>query len=136
MTSVRAWHLASAVASLLAGCASAPKDTVRENPPEPATPVAVAGDASAPRPESAASATAANTRQETGAPAISPDIVDLNRRPLNEAENTGQICRQMLKPNTNSIITVCGTRAQWKRFQEEEARIAMDNVLRMQRGEH
>jgi hypothetical protein len=63
-------------------------------------------------------------------------VVDLGKRPADEAENTGQVCRQMLKPNTNSIINVCGTPAQWKKFREAEARQAQELLLNIQAGRH
>src|SRR5205814_9216726 len=78
--------------------------------------------------------TAASAGGLATAPDVSTRVVDLNRQP--DAENTGQVCRQMLKPNTNSIITVCGTPAQWKRYEQAEAQRAEELVLRMQRGEH
>jgi hypothetical protein len=40
----------------------------------------------------------------------------------------------MLKPDTNSIIVVCGTPAQWKKLRTAEARQAEDNLLRWQAG--
>jgi hypothetical protein len=42
----------------------------------------------------------------------------------------------MLKPNTNSIIVVCGTPAQWKEFRAAEARQAEQLLLNMQAGRH
>jgi hypothetical protein len=61
-------------------------------------------------------------------------VVDLSKRSPDEAENSGQICRQMLKPDTNSILTVCGTPAQWKKFKVAEAQQAEENLLRWQAG--
>ena len=55
--------------------------------------------------------------------------VDLNRQP--PAENTGQVCRVMLKPNTNSLINVCGTPAEWKRYDAAEAEATKELVIRM-----
>ena len=63
-------------------------------------------------------------------------VVDLGKQPANEAENTGQVCRQMLKPNTNSIIIVCGTPAQWKVYRAAEARQAQELLLNMQGMRH
>jgi hypothetical protein len=60
-------------------------------------------------------------------------VVDVSKQP--PAENTGQVCRVMLRPNTNSLVNVCGTPAQWKRYQEAEALAAQDLLLRMQLGQ-
>jgi len=120
------------VALLVAGCASAPKD---ETVPADA---AAAASTPGPAPTTVAAALAPGTAASAGGLATAPDVstrvVDLNRQP--DAENTGQVCREMLKPNTNSIITVCGTPAQWKRYEQAEAQRAEELVLRMQRREH
>jgi hypothetical protein len=123
----------------LAGCAASPKEAANEGLRAPAAPETSA----VPSSPSAAAASAAATNVPTSAelsvasvePAPSP-VVDLGKRPVDEAENTGQVCRQMLKPNTNSIINVCGTPAQWKRYKEAEARQAQELLLNIQGMRH
>jgi len=124
----------------LAGCAASPKETANkglQNPTAPQTsavatssPSAAAGNATATNAPASAELSAAS-----GEPAPNP-VVDLNKQPANQAENTGQVCRQMLKPNTNSIETLCGTPAQWKVYKAAEARQAQELLLRMQGMRH
>jgi len=124
----------------LAGCAASPKQAASEGLRAPtasessavatSSPPAAAGSAAVSHvPTSAELSVASNER------APSP-VVDLGKRPADEAENTGQVCRQMLKPNTNSIINVCGTPAQWKKFEAAEARQAQELLLNIQAGRH
>jgi hypothetical protein len=124
-----------AVAALLVGCVSAPQNVAHTEQPTLAAPEGL--------PAASGSGPAANPAATPTAPASvvasvdSPDslsVVDLSKRPPDEAENSGQVCRQMLKPDTNSLITVCGTPAQWKKFKEAEARQAEENLLRWQAG--
>ena len=118
----------------LAGCAASPRDAATEAPRAqaaavtPASPSAAAGNAvNAPA--------SAELSAASAVPAPNP-VVDLGKQPPNEAENTGQVCRQMLKPNTNSIINVCGTPAQWKVYRAAEARQAQELLLNMQWMRH
>jgi hypothetical protein len=112
----------------------------------------LAGCAASPKQESSSAAATSSPSAAPGGPAgtvtqpsaglaaqqveVSPSVVDLAKQSPNEAENTGQVCRQMLKPNTNSIITVCGTPAEWKEFRAAEARQAEQLLLNMQAGRH
>lgn len=144
MESVQAWRTTLAVALLLAGCASAPQDRAQsaahgEQPALAAPEGAPAASGSGPAPP--ANAAAATSAAPAGAAASADPaasslnlVVDVSKQPPDEAENSGQICRQMLKPNTNSIITVCGTLAQWKKFRDAEAHQAEENLLRWQAG--
>ena len=145
MESVQAWRATLAVALLLAGCASAPQDTAQsaahgEQPalaaPEGAPAASGSGPAAAAANAAAATSAAPASASASADPAArsSSLVVDVSKQPPDEAENSGQICRQMLKPNTNSIITVCGTLAQWKKFRDAEAHQAEENLLRWQAG--
>jgi hypothetical protein len=138
MISVQGWRATLAFGVLLTGCASPPQNAAHREQPTVAAPQG-APAASASHPAAASTATA--TAAPAGAAASSdpaPDslslVVDLSKRPVDEAENSGQICRQMLKPDTNSILTVCGTAAQWKKFKVAEAQQAEENLLRWQAG--
>jgi hypothetical protein len=122
----------------LAGCAASPRDAVTEAPRAQA---AAATPAVAPTSPSAAAGNAVNAPASAELSAASAEpapnpVVDLGKQPPNEAENTGQVCRQMLKPNTNSIINVCGTPAQWKLYRAAEARQAQELLLNMQGMRH
>ena len=127
MVSVRAkWALLIAGLTL-AACAGAPKDPAAARPPAGSTPI---GAASAPPPGQTASPPPAPVATASASePAPPPGIVDVNRQP--PAENGGQVCRVMLRPNTNSLVNVCGTPAQWKKYDEAEALAAQELVLRM-----
>ena len=115
----RAWCLLAA-ALLSAGCASAPD--------KPATGIAPHGAAAEPAEASDAAA------PSVAAPAkIFPiPTVDVNRQP--PAENTGLVCREMLKPLSNVIITKCMTSAAWKNYRQAEARQAQELLRFMQSG--
>ena len=117
----RAWCLLAA-ALLSAGCASAPD--------KPATGIAPHGAAAEPAEASAAAAPSS----ASSAPAkIAPiPTVDVNRQP--PAENTGLVCREMLKPLSNVIITKCMTPAAWKNYRQAEARQAQELLRFMQSG--
>ncbi len=123
----------------LAGCAASPKDAASEALRNPTAPEASAVATSSP--SAAAGSAAQRTCDGAGLSAASNEpapnpVVDLGKQPPNEAENTGQVCRQMLKPNTNSIINVCGTPAQWKLYRAAEARQAQELLLNMQGMRH
>ena len=139
MVSVRTSRAALAVALLLAGCASAPKDSAHggRQQAEAAPTRAPAGAGAAATGASAPTASATTLRSSASDdPANSPNlVVDVTKQPATEAENSGQVCRQMLRPNTNSIVTVCGTPAQWKKFEDAESHQAQELLLRMQ-NEH
>jgi hypothetical protein len=138
MVSVQTCRSICILVPFVAGCASSPKEAASQGLRSQAAPETSVVATSSP---SAAVANAAATSTPTGAelsaaslePAPNP-VVDLGKRPANEAENSGQVCRQMLKPDTNSLITVCGTPAQWKKYREAEARQAEENLLRWQAG--
>jgi hypothetical protein len=140
MVSVQPRGAILAVALLVAGCASAPQNVAQTEQPSSGTPAgaSAASAASGSSPASTAGSPAAaapiGTVASAGSAADGVSVVDLNKRPVDEAQNTGQICRQMLKPNTNSILTVCGTAAEWKKYNEAEAHQAEDNLLRWQAG--
>jgi len=134
MVSVRVTCAILTYALLLTSCATAPKDAASRQPA-----VALPGGATAASGADAAGATAATTSapaaQATASTTASAEpvspapIVDVNRQP--PAENTGQLCRVMLKPNTNSLINVCGTPAEWKRYNAAEAEATKELVIRM-----
>jgi hypothetical protein len=131
MLSVQPRGAMLAVAVLLAGCASAPQNVAQTKQGSFAAPEGAPAASGA-----GASPSAVASIAPVGAADSAPEslVVDLNKRPADEAENTGQVCRQMLKPDTNSIITVCGTPAQWKKFRTAEAAQAEENLLRWQAG--
>jgi hypothetical protein len=118
----------------MAGCASAPEDETAPADAAAAAPASTASPAPTAVAAPSAPGAAASASGPAPAPGVSIPVVDLSRQP--DPENTGQVCRQMLKPNSNSIITVCGTPAQWKRYEQAEAQRAEELVLRMQRGKH
>jgi len=140
MVSVQTCCSICILAPFFAGCAASPKGAASEGLRSQAAPGTSAVATSSP---SAAPASVAGTNPPTSAelsaaslePAPSA-VVDLRKQPANEAENTGQVCRAMLKPNTNSIITVCGTPAQWKQYKAAEARQAQELLLNMQGMRH
>jgi hypothetical protein len=123
----------------LAGCAASPQGAASEAPrPQAAaqtSTVAPSSSSAAAGSAAASTSTSAVLSAASNEPSANP-VVDLAKRPTNEAENTGQVCRQMLKPNTNSIITVCGTPAQWKQYKAAEARQAQELLLNMQGMRH
>src|SRR5215831_14665235 len=127
MVSIKARCAVSVFVLILAGCASSP---TQESP-------AAVTSASAAHANPAGTVTPPTAGLSGQQGEASPNaVVDLAKQPPNEAENTGQVCRQMLKPNTNSIITVCGTPAQWKEYKAAEARQAEQLLLNMQAGRH
>ena len=140
MVSVQAQCSIWILGLLLAGCAASPKEAASDAAQTQGAP----GSSSAPVISGSAAtgkAAATNTPLTAGLPAqpVEPSpnqVVDLAKQPPNEADNSGQVCRQMLKPNTNSIIVVCGTPAQWKEFRAAEARQAEQLLLNMQAGRH
>ena len=136
MRSVQPRGAMLAVAVLLAGCASAPENPAHKEEPVLLAPTVAAGASDsglgAPSAPGATVAPADTIASANGAPESL--VVDLSKRPPDEAENSGQICREMLKPDTNSLITVCGTPAQWKKFRAAEAAQAEENLLRWQAG--
>jgi PBP1b-binding outer membrane lipoprotein LpoB len=126
MVSIKGWCSIWISVLLLAGCAASPKQELAAASSPPAASGSPAGTVTPP------SAGLPATQVEAPPNAV----VDLAKQSPNEAENTGQVCKQMLKPNTNSIITVCGTPAQWKEFKAAEARQAEQLLLNMQAGRH
>jgi hypothetical protein len=142
MLSVQPRGAMLAVAVLLAGCALAPQNVAQTEEPALGSTPAPGSTQGLPSTSGAgpqAPGVAATSVAPAGTVALrdnSPDalVVDLNKRPPDEAENSGQICREMLKPDTNSLITVCGTPAQWKKFRAAESAQAEDNLLRWQAG--
>ena len=121
---------------LLAGCAASPQEAASDGARTQGAPGSSSAAVAA-----TGKAAATNTPLTAGLPAqpVEPSpnqVVDLAKQPANEADNSGQVCRQMLKPNTNSIIVVCGTPAQWKEFRAAEARQAEQLLLNMQAGRH
>ena len=124
----------------LAGCAASPQEAASEAPrPQAAAGTSAAATSSPSAAAGSAAATSTPTGAELSAASLGPAsnrVVDLGKQPANEAENTGQVCRQMLKPNTNSIINVCGTPAQWKLYRAAEARQAQELLLNMQGMRH
>jgi hypothetical protein len=95
--------------------------------PATATPEAEAGSAAA-----ASSAATDGAEGATTEAATDPRVVDLNKASPAEADNSGLVCREMLRPNSNQIVNVCGTPAQWKKYQAAEAEAAEKLVLKMQ----
>jgi hypothetical protein len=125
---------------LLAGCAASPKEAASDGArtqgaPGSSSAAVISGSAATGN----AAATIAPLTAGLPAQPVEPlpnQVVDLAKQPANEADNSGQVCRQMLKPNTNSIITVCGTPAQWREFKAAEARQAEELLLNIQAGRH
>jgi hypothetical protein len=106
-------YLALAVL-VLAGCAANPEieegDTLAS-----AAPAATVADAT--------------PRSST---AVTPDlVVDVND--LAARAPAPVICRDMLRPNSNVIVTQCLTEAGWKRYKTAEARRAGE-IVRMMQG--
>jgi hypothetical protein len=122
---------------LLAGCAtSAPDGEIHGGQTAVTASVGLVATA-APSAELATSpiaapgtATGAVAAPAVGAQTSPTPVVDLNRQP--PTENAEVICRQMLKPTSNVIVTRCMTRADWKTYDRAEARWAQDTLLRMQ----
>lgn len=102
---------------LAAGCAGAPE---------------IADEAAPPPAVASTTPVVANTAAATS----STDgvlVVDVNE--LAAATPPPLICREMLKQNSNVIVTQCGTAEQWKTFyrrEEEDARA----TVRMLQGSH
>ena len=67
-----------------------------------------------------------------GSAAASPAVVDVNA--LVAATPAPLICRQMLKPNSNVIITPCLTAADWKLYQRRQEQNSQELVRMMQGG--
>ena len=121
----------------LAGCAtSAPDGEIGGGPTAVTASVGLVAATTPPAEvvtsPAAAPGTAANAVAATagGAETSPAPVVDLNHQP--PTENAEVICRQMLKPVSNVIVTRCMTRADWKAYQRAEARWAQDTLLRMQ----
>jgi len=114
--------VALGTALLAAGCAVAPEEKT-ENGLSADTAAAVAPEAIA---------TTRSADEARGVAATPNPVVDLNEQP--PTAHSEVICRQMLKPNSNVIINVCGTRPEWKEYDRREALVAKDLLLRMQNG--
>jgi hypothetical protein len=133
MVSVRISSALMAFGLLLSGCATAPQEGASANQPIPAATPVAEGTADAPPVDTVASASPAGEEALSAAEvAAQARVVDLNKQPIAETENSGQVCRVMLRPNTNSLVNVCGTPAQWKKYQEAEAHAAQELLLKMQ----
>ena len=104
-------YVAMATLLVIAGCAAAPETT----------PTAAALTAAAPVAPS-----------EGATPPLVPDAV-LDVESVNASTGPPRICRQMLKPNSNVIVTVCGTAEQWEIYKRAEARNA-EATTRMLQG--
>jgi hypothetical protein len=103
---------------LTAGCAVTPDEaTVGLSDAETAVAIA-AQAASAPADE------AAGAREN-----LDPAIVDLQHL----AQSEPVICREMLKPASNVIVTYCGTPAAWKVFKRQQEQWSQQ-MLRMMQG--
>jgi hypothetical protein len=100
---------------LAAGCAGAPEVADEATPP-----LAVASTTPAVANAAPASSSADGVL-----------VVDVNE--LAAATPPPLICRQMLKQNSNVIITRCLTEENWKRFYRQEALEAQE-IVRMLRG--
>jgi hypothetical protein len=79
-----------------------------------------------------ASVAAASPSDGAGAAQLNPGIVDLRHVP--QGDRTGYICREMLKPASNVIVTYCGTPAAWKVYERHQARWSQEIVRMMQGG--
>jgi hypothetical protein len=118
----------------LAGCAAPLKEAASEGPRSQAAPEPTAVATSSPSAAADDGASAAAIAEVSAAsfePAPNP-VVDLAKQAANAAENTGQVCKEMLKPNSNVIINVCGTPAQWKVFKAAQERQAQELLSRWQ----
>jgi len=100
---------------LAAGCAGAPEIVDEATPPlgVASTPPAVANAAPA------------------SSSADGVLVVDVNE--LAAATPAPRVCRQMLKPGSNVIVTRCLTEQEWKRFYRQEA-LDAQKMVRMLQG--
>ena len=119
----RVWCLLAS-ALLSAGCASAPDDETTGSAPN--------GAAAEAAEESAAAAPSAASSVQAPAQIAPTLTVDMNRQP--PADSTGLICREMLKPLSNVIITKCMTPAAWKNYRKAEALQAQELLRFMRSG--
>jgi hypothetical protein len=110
----------SIIVVFAAGCAVAPEAAnVPRTGAEPTA--ALAPDAA---PEAASEAGVARDSL------VQPTIVDLQHLAQG---NTGVICREMLKPLSNVIVTYCGTPDAWKVYKRQQEQWAQQ-MLRMMQG--
>jgi hypothetical protein len=102
---------------LVAGCAAAPETTPTAAALTGAAPIAAAPVAPS----------------EGAAPQPVADAV-LDVEAVNASTAPPRICRQMLRPNSNVIVNVCGTAEQWKIYERAEARNAEATTRMLQGG--
>ena len=86
------------------------------------------GDGAAP--VGAPAALAADPGAAAGAQAVAPKVVDVRDFPPNA---NAAICRDMLKPLSNVIVTYCLTPDDWKEYERQEA-LAAERIVRMFQG--
>ena len=70
---------------------------------------------------------------EAVARAVEGEPTALELRDFAPNDNTGSVCRQMLKPLSNVIITKCMTPHDWKEFERRESEWAQQ-ILRTFQG--
>ena len=115
-------YAAVLIAAMLGGCASAPEQ------------ISTSAEQGAPE-QISENATEGATEADVGAIAagsadLEPVVVELDARD----HDPGLVvsCRDMLQTASNTLVTRCMTRDDWKRFEEVEARQAQEMVRRMQ----
>jgi hypothetical protein len=81
-----------------------------------------------------AAAEAAITQTSPAVPIGAPTVVEL-RVTDPDPEETEVICRQILKPSSNVIVTQCLTRDAWKNF-ERAQELQAQELLRRIRGSY
>jgi hypothetical protein len=101
---------AGLVAVLLVGCASAP-ERIANNAAQAATETV-------------------STGATTDGSELEPIAIELKARDFDP--NVVYRCRDMLKPGSNVIVTYCGTGADWKKLEAQQARIAREMLRTMQ----
>jgi hypothetical protein len=103
---------------LAAGCAAAPEEAPGDGAAQVASPESPAADSNAALAQQTENTEATNLNVEDFAP----------------SETAGVVCRDMLRPASNVIVRYCGTPAEWKEFERQQARWSQEMVRRLQRG--
>jgi len=99
------------IAALLGGCVSAPEQ-IADNAAQ------------------AQGVTGPNAAIAAGSAGLEPTVVEIDVRNLDPGLVVA--CRDMLQTASNTLVTRCMTRDDWKRFEQAEARQAAETVRRMQ----
>jgi hypothetical protein len=90
------------------------------------------GCASAPEQVAQIASPDAAVSAEPSPDGLEPVVVELKAREFDP--DVVYTCRDMLKPGSNVIVRYCGTGAEWKKLEAEQARMAREMLRTMQRG--